>query len=135
MLLFADENFPKRMVEILRSSGSNVRWARTDCSGWRDAALIDFAESEGRTVLTLDEDFWQIAVQRPVPLEQSGVVLFRLHSATPKSLEPLVHAFIEADKVDRTRQHHRHKRNSDVGHSKEMIRLRNTPASTQCGSI
>jgi predicted nuclease of predicted toxin-antitoxin system len=60
MLLLADENFPKRIVEMLRSSGSNVLWARTDCSGRKDAALIDFAESEARIVLTLDKDSWQI---------------------------------------------------------------------------
>ena len=99
MLLLADENFPKRMVEVLRSSGSNVLWARTDCSGWKHATLMDLAESEWRIVLTLDKDFWQIALQRRVRLEQSGVVLFRVHSATPKNLEPLVRAFVEADKV------------------------------------
>jgi hypothetical protein len=33
-------------------------------------------------VLTLDKDFWQITVQRRSPLEQSGVVLFRVHPAT-----------------------------------------------------
>jgi predicted nuclease of predicted toxin-antitoxin system len=60
MLLLPDENFPKRIVEMLRSSGSSVLWARTDCSGWEDAALIDFAESEARIVLTLDKDSWQI---------------------------------------------------------------------------
>jgi predicted nuclease of predicted toxin-antitoxin system len=60
MLFLGDENFPKRIVEMLRSSGSNVLWARTDCSGWKDAALIDFAESEARIVLTLDKDSWQI---------------------------------------------------------------------------
>jgi predicted nuclease of predicted toxin-antitoxin system len=72
MLLLPDENFPKRIVEMLRSSGSSVLWARTDCSGWEDAALIDFAESEARIVLTLDKDSWADRVH----LEQSGVVEF-----------------------------------------------------------
>jgi hypothetical protein len=30
-------------------------------------------------------------------LEQSGVVLFRVHPATPEKLAPLVRAFCEAD--------------------------------------
>ncbi|HBY59979.1 MAG TPA: hypothetical protein DEH78_09155 [Solibacterales bacterium] len=48
-------------------------------------------------MLTLDKDFWQIAVQRRSPLEQSGVVLFRVHPATLEKLAPLVRAFAEAD--------------------------------------
>ena len=98
MRLLADENLPKPTVEMLRATGHDVLWARTDCSGWKDAALLDFAESEARVLLTLDKDFWQIAVQRRAPLEQSGVVLFRIHPATPANLDPLVRAFVEANR-------------------------------------
>ncbi|MCC6393110.1 MAG: DUF5615 family PIN-like protein [Bryobacterales bacterium] len=96
MRLFADD-FPKPIVEALRAEGHDVLWARTDLAGTSDVALLDRAESEARIVLTLDKDFWQIAVQRRSPLEQSGVVLFRIHPATPESLAPLVRAFAEAD--------------------------------------
>ncbi|MGA3024338.1 MAG: DUF5615 family PIN-like protein [Bryobacteraceae bacterium] len=99
MRLLADENFPKPIVEVLRASGDDVLWARTDCRGWKDSALLEFAESEARIMLTLDKDFWQIAVQRRIPLEQSGVVLFRVHPATPENLKPLVRTFREAGKV------------------------------------
>jgi len=99
MRLLADENFPKPMVELLRANGNDVLWARTDCAGWKDAALLDLAESEARILLTLDKDFWQIAVQRRVPLEQSGVALFRVHPAIPENLEPLVCAFVEAERT------------------------------------
>jgi predicted nuclease of predicted toxin-antitoxin system len=64
MRLLADENFPKPIVEKLRAEGHDVLWVRTDLAGARDAALLDLAESEARIVLTLDKDFWQIAVQR-----------------------------------------------------------------------
>ena len=99
MRLLADENLPKPTVEMLRATGHDVLWARTDCSGWKDAALLDFAESEARVLLTLDKDFWQIAVQRRAPLEKSGVVLFRVHPATSANLEPLVQAFVEAKRT------------------------------------
>ena len=65
----------------------------------RNAVLLDLAESEARIMLTIDKDFWQIAVQRRVPLEQSGVLLFRVYPATPRNLEPLVRAFVEWDKA------------------------------------
>jgi len=97
MRLLADENFPKPIVEALRAEGHDVLWARTDLAGASDIAVLDRAESEGRIVLTLDKDFWQITVQRRTSLEQSGVVLFRVHPATPENLAPLVRAFCEAD--------------------------------------
>jgi predicted nuclease of predicted toxin-antitoxin system len=99
MRFLADENFPKPIVEALRDDGHDVLWARTDLAGISDVALLDLAEVEGRTVLTLDKDFWQIAVQRRSPLEQSGIVLFRIHPATPVNLAPLVRVFGEAEKT------------------------------------
>lgn len=97
MRLLADENFPKPIIEALRAGGHDVLWARTDLAEAKDAALLDLAESEARIVLTLDKDFWQIAVQRRSPLVQSGVILFRVHPATPQNLAPLVRAFGEAN--------------------------------------
>ncbi len=99
MRLLADENFPKPIVDALRTGGHDVLWARTDCAGWKDVVLLELAESEARIVLTLDRDFWQIAVQRRTPLERSGVVLFRVHPAIPGNLGPLVRAFVEADRL------------------------------------
>ena len=98
MRLLADENFPKPIVESLRADGNDVLWARSDCAGWKDNVLLDLAESEERIVLTLDKDFWQIAVQRRATLEQSGVVLFRLHPAIPENLALLVRAFLDANR-------------------------------------
>ena len=81
----------------LRAEGHEVLWARTELAAWKDIALLDLAESESRIVLTLDKDFWQIAVQRRKPLEQSAVVLFGCHPATPEQHGPLVRVFVTAD--------------------------------------
>ena len=99
MRLLADENFPKPIIQALRANGHDVLWARTDCAGWKDVALLDLAESETRIVLTLDKDFWQIAVQRRIPMERSGVVLFRVHPAVAGGLGPLVRSFVEANRT------------------------------------
>lgn len=72
-------------------------WARTDLAGSKDIVLLDLAETEARNLLTLGKDFWQIAVQRATPLEQSGVVLFRIHPTTAERIGPLVRAFVEAE--------------------------------------
>jgi predicted nuclease of predicted toxin-antitoxin system len=76
MRLLADENFPLPTVEALRQAGHDVFWVRTDAPGTADAALLDLAEVDGRVLLTLDKDFWQIAIQRRQPLERSGVICF-----------------------------------------------------------
>ena len=95
MRILADEYFPWEIVEELRAVGHDVRWARRDCIGWKDTALLDLAESESRILITFDKDFQQLALQRRIPLERSGVVLFRVHPATPQNLGPLVHTFLE----------------------------------------
>jgi len=90
MRLLADENFPRPLLQVLRRLGHDVLWARTDCPGLKDIALLERAEADSRIVLTLDKDFWQLAVQRRFPLRRSGVILFRVHPATPERLEPVV---------------------------------------------
>lgn len=79
--------------------GTDVLWAPMDCAGWTDSTLLDRAESEARLLLTLDKDFWQIAMQRRHPMRQSGIILFRVFPATPDCLQPLVRAFLDADKA------------------------------------
>jgi predicted nuclease of predicted toxin-antitoxin system len=70
---------------------------RTDAPGTGDAALLDLAEADGRVLLTLDKDFWQIAIQRRKPLERSGVILFRVQPAISENVTPLVVRTMEAD--------------------------------------
>jgi predicted nuclease of predicted toxin-antitoxin system len=98
MRVLADENFPKSVVDLLRAAGHDVLWARTECCGWKDAALLDLAESEERLIFTLDKDFWQIAMQRRAPIQKSGVILFRIHPATPNHLGRLVQAFLKVSR-------------------------------------
>jgi predicted nuclease of predicted toxin-antitoxin system len=90
MRLLADENFPGPTVLTLRQDGHDVLWVRMDCPATKDTALLDRAEAEDRLVLTLDKDFWQLALQRKDPLLRSGVILFRVHPAVPATLTPLV---------------------------------------------
>lgn len=55
--LYANENFPLPVVEALRSMGHDVLTvADTGKSGqaWPDEAVLDFAKSQGRAVLTLN---------------------------------------------------------------------------------
>lgn len=96
MRILADENFPRPVVEGLRRQGHDVSWARSDCPGIKDRALLERAEAEGRLLLTLDKDFWELALRRPAALKRCGVVLFRVHPANPENLTPLVNSALRA---------------------------------------
>jgi predicted nuclease of predicted toxin-antitoxin system len=98
MRLLADENLPKPTVHALRQDGHDVLWARTDCRSKPDSFLLDLAESEGRILLTLDKDFWQIALQRQQPLQKAGVVLFRVHPAVPDAVTSLVRRALASER-------------------------------------
>jgi predicted nuclease of predicted toxin-antitoxin system len=97
MRFLADENFPKGLIDSLRADNHDVLWARTDCPSLKDVDLLELAESQARIVLTLDKDLWQIAIQRRVPLVQSGVILFKVHAANTERLTPLLGDVLAAE--------------------------------------
>lgn len=86
MRLLADENFPKRAVQFLRSAGHDTCWVREEYPHWEDPKLLELAETEGRLLLTFDKGFVQLATQRRKALRASGVVVFRIHPATYERL-------------------------------------------------
>jgi len=97
MKILADENFPGPAVERLRKRGYDVLWARTQCPGLKDRALLERAEAENRVVLTLDKDFWQLALQRPIPIRRSGVILLRVFPATSRNVEALIELMLQTE--------------------------------------
>ena len=48
--------------------------------------------------MTLDKDFWQLALTRPSGLKHSGVILFRPHRAIPEKLRPLVDSMFRVER-------------------------------------
>jgi hypothetical protein len=80
MLILADENFPRRVVEYLRLANHDVAWAGNDFPGSSDRDVLERAESDGRILFTPDRDFWQIAVQRRERVKTCYAVGYR-HSS------------------------------------------------------
>ena len=94
MRLLADEDLPKVIVDELRSEGHEVLWVATNFAQWDDPAILERAELEACFVLTLDEDFAQIARQRRILLKRSDVALFRVHPATIERIRQFVKYFL-----------------------------------------
>jgi len=78
MRILADENFPGRAVNELRKRGHNVVWVRTSKPGIKDRAILEWAQTESRLLVTLDKDFGELAFGKDLPA-RSGVVLFRMN--------------------------------------------------------
>lgn len=121
MRILADENFPKPIVEALRVEGHDVLWARTDYAGARDLVLLDLAEAEARIVLTLDKDFWHIAVQTSKSIEPiRGCSVPRSSGDDRESGTACTCVHRGGCCVDRTYQHHHSGRNSN-GRSAQKV--------------
>jgi len=67
--LYADENFPLEVVEVLRRLGHDVLTsleAGQANQGIRDDAVLEFATRQGRAVLTINRwDFVQLHSRQP----------------------------------------------------------------------
>lgn len=82
MRLFADENFPRPAVAALREAGLDLLWIAETHPGASDEEVLAQCISTGRTLLTFDKDFGELAYRRGLPSD-CGIVLFRITPQTP----------------------------------------------------
>jgi predicted nuclease of predicted toxin-antitoxin system len=98
MTFLADENFPRPAIEALRDAGFDVAWISEGQSGATDERVLARASAEGRTLLTFDKDFGELAFRRGLPAE-CGVVLFRLVPQTPAEVARIAAAAIRSPRT------------------------------------
>ena len=82
MRLLADENFPRLVVQELRSRGHDVVWISEERPGIGDSEVLAFATNDKRLLITLDkEDFGELVFRdkQPAPF---GIILFRIQQNT-----------------------------------------------------
>ncbi len=84
MRILADENFPGMAVEELRTRGHDVVWVRTANPGLGDRAILEWAQTEERLLVTLDKDFGELAFGRDLAA-RCGVVLFRMKMSNART--------------------------------------------------
>jgi predicted nuclease of predicted toxin-antitoxin system len=77
MRFLADENFPLDAVEVLRQSGHDVAWIRSESPGIADPQVLERAQVENRIVLTFDKDFGELAFRNKLAAT-AGIILFRI---------------------------------------------------------
>lgn len=90
MRLLADENFPRLVVQELRSRGHDVVWVSEERPGISDSAVLTFATTSERLLITFDkEDFGKLIFQdkQKAPF---GVILFRIPRDTPDRIQTII---------------------------------------------
>jgi predicted nuclease of predicted toxin-antitoxin system len=97
MRILANENFPKVLVTALRARGHDVIWVRTNAPGSKDRAILEWATSENRILVTFDKEFGELAFRLRLPVS-SGVILFRITTPSPSSMVQKVTKALESRK-------------------------------------
>jgi hypothetical protein len=82
MRFLADENFPGAAVAAVREAGHDIVWVGVATPGASDADVLAWAVPAGRTILTFDKDFGELAKASELP-NPCGVVLFRIPLTGP----------------------------------------------------
>jgi predicted nuclease of predicted toxin-antitoxin system len=115
MDILADENLPRVVVEALRAAGHDVVWVREQFPGATDNDVMNYAQIQGRVLMTFDKDFGNLAF-RSVERDLPGVILFRTAMHAPNEAAALACSALSS-------------RNDWVGHFSvvESDRVRMTP--------
>ena len=95
MKFVADENFPRNALRQPRQSGFDVASIAETNPGLPDTEVLGIASAEGRTLLTFDKDFGDLAFRHGRPAS-CGVILFRTGSLTPTETASLAIATLQS---------------------------------------
>ena len=77
MKFVADQNFPARVIRLLRQTGYDVLSIQESYASSPDPIVLSLSVASGRTLLTLDKDFGTLTFLNRLPAH-CGVILFRL---------------------------------------------------------
>ena len=77
MRLCANENLSEDAVLRLRQDGHDVLWIREAAPGSSDQAVLAWAQTESRVLLTFDKDFGDLVYRRGATAS-TGVILLRI---------------------------------------------------------
>ncbi len=93
MKFLANENFPLKSILYLREKGFDVSAIGVDNPSIQDAAVMNIASAQDRTILTFDRDYGELIFKyhyRP----RKGVIYLRLNEYEPDEPGKLVEYLI-----------------------------------------
>ncbi|MHC1686716.1 MAG: DUF5615 family PIN-like protein [Methanothrix sp.] len=60
MKFLADENIPRKVVDLISEQGHDIQWIKTFSPKSSDDRILSLAEADERIILTFDRDFCQL---------------------------------------------------------------------------
>lgn len=82
--LLADENIPKKTIELLKQRSIDIISASEASRGLSDRAVIELANTENRVVVTFDRDFGKIVFRERLKLK--GLIILRFAPSSPEHI-------------------------------------------------
>jgi predicted nuclease of predicted toxin-antitoxin system len=92
MKFLANENIPKRALDLLREHGIDVVSVLDVATGLSDLEVLGISKDQGRILLTFDKDFGNLVFKADVKAE--GVLLLRLRPSSPEQIAEKLKALI-----------------------------------------
>ncbi len=89
MRFLADENIPRRVIDLISESGHDILWIKNIAPRSSDDRILSMAEAGGRIILTFDRDFGQLVYEKKLLMTQ-GIIYFRLDGLTPSKMAEVV---------------------------------------------
>lgn len=93
--LLANENFPAPSVRYVRDAGYDLVSVGEGAGGLADQAVLAFAESEKRWIVTFDRDYGELIFARGLGAPPA-LILCRMRSYRPESPGRLVVELLES---------------------------------------
>ena len=94
MILFCDEGVDRQIVHRLREDGHEVTYVAELSPGIPDQEVLERANALGAVLITMDKDFGELVYR--LGRISTGVLLVRMHVATPDERAELVSKAIQA---------------------------------------
>jgi len=82
--LLADENIPRKTVEILKNEDLDITSVSETSPGLSDRAVIEQANKENRIIITFDKDFGELIFKER--LKVKGLILLRIAPSSPEHI-------------------------------------------------
>jgi len=97
--LFANENFPKASVLLLREFGYDITSIGEDQPGISDQSVLEMAQNQQRLIITFDRDYGELIFKYDYKPNQ-GVLYLRLSEYSPEAPAKIVHDLLHKSKLE-----------------------------------
>lgn len=98
MRFLANENLPRRSIEVLRTLGYEVDSISEDSPGITDQQVIERAVKDGSIIVTFDRDYGELIFRHKFPAPK-GVLYLRFTPTLPEEPGEYIHRILSNKEI------------------------------------